>query len=119
MLARGGAPDDRRSVARAARRHDLARGGCALAASAVAASLPPGARMIDAGYVASEVRGTVVVDAERGLALPLLDDVFFEFVPVEDWDRGHPRHAPAHEIERRAATTTSSSRPPPACCAIT
>src|SRR5688572_15257536 len=63
-------------------------GGCAHAAEAVRLQLPPDARMIDAGYVASEMRGTVVVDAERGLALPLLEDVFFEFVPVEAWNRG-------------------------------
>ena len=48
-------------------------GGCAVAAEAVRQKLPPDARMIDAGYVASEVHGTVVVDAERNLALPLLD----------------------------------------------
>ncbi|HET7715339.1 MAG TPA: GH3 auxin-responsive promoter family protein [Bauldia sp.] len=64
------------------------QGSCALAASAVASLLPPGARVIEAGYVASEARSTVIVDADRGLGLPLLDDVFFEFVPVEDWDRG-------------------------------
>ena len=64
------------------------QGSCALAASAVASSLPPGARIIEAGYIASEVRSTVIVDPDRGLGLPLLDDVFFEFVPVEDWDRG-------------------------------
>ena len=46
-------------------------GGCSVAAAAVRQKLPPAAHMIDAGYVASEVHGTVVVDAERNLALPL------------------------------------------------
>ncbi|MCB1498826.1 MAG: GH3 auxin-responsive promoter family protein [Bauldia sp.] len=64
------------------------QGSCALAAAAVASLLPPGARLLEAGYVASETRSTVVVDVERGLGLPILDDVFFEFVPVGDWDRG-------------------------------
>src|SRR6185503_19219696 len=50
--------------------------GCATAAEHVRTLLPNGVRMIDAGYVASEVRGTVVVDAEQDLALPLLEDVF-------------------------------------------
>ena len=74
-------------------------GGCAHAAEAVRLQLPPGARMIDAGYVASELRGTVVVDAARGLALPLLEDVFFEFVPVEAWDRGVRATLLLHELE--------------------
>jgi hypothetical protein len=63
-------------------------GGCTLAARTVAGLLPPAARMIDFGYVASEMRGTVVIDADRDLALPLLEDVFFEFVPAEAWDDG-------------------------------
>jgi hypothetical protein len=74
-------------------------GGCAHAAEAVRLQLPPEARMIDAGYVASELRGTVVVDAARGLALPLLEDVFFEFVPAEAWDRGARATLLLHELE--------------------
>jgi len=54
--------------------------------------------MIDAGYVASEARGTIVVDAERGLALPLLGDVFFEFSPVADWVAGRPHTQLLHEL---------------------
>lgn len=73
-------------------------GGCALAAEAVRKQLPAGARMIDAGYVASEMRGTIVVDIERGLALPLLSDVFFEFAPVEAWDRGERQTLLLHEL---------------------
>ncbi len=73
-------------------------GGCALAAEAVRAQLPAGARMVDAGYVASEVRGTIVVDVARGLALPLLEDVFFEFVPVEAWDAGERSTTLLHQL---------------------
>ncbi len=73
-------------------------GGCAVAAAAVRQKLPPDARMIDAGYVASEVHGTVVVDAERNLALPLLDSVFFEFVPVDDWNSGQRDTLLLHEL---------------------
>lgn len=73
-------------------------GGCALAADAVRRQLPPGAGMVDAGYLASEVHGTIVLDVERGLALPLLDDVFFEFVPVEEWDSGGRSTVLLHEL---------------------
>jgi hypothetical protein len=72
--------------------------GCAAAAAGVRAQLPPRARAVDAGYVASEVRGTVVVDAERNLALPLLEHVFFEFAPVDAWDAGDRRTLLLHEI---------------------
>jgi hypothetical protein len=54
--------------------------------------------MIDAGYVASEVHGTIVVDAERNLALPLLESVFFEFVPVDDWNAGQRDTLLLHEL---------------------
>jgi hypothetical protein len=74
-------------------------GGCSVAAEAVRQLLPPAARMIDAGYVASEVRGTIVVDADRGLALPLLDEVFFEFAPVADWTAGKRETLFLHELK--------------------
>jgi hypothetical protein len=73
-------------------------GGCAVAAEAVRRQLPAQARMVDAGYVASEARGTIVLDVARGLALPLLDDVFFEFVPVDAWDRGVRDTLLLHEL---------------------
>jgi hypothetical protein len=75
--------------------------GCATAADHVRTLLPAGARMIDAGYVASEVRGTVVVDAARNLALPLLEDVFFEFVPDDACDAGARDTLLLHELEQQ------------------
>jgi hypothetical protein len=77
-------------------------GSCALAADAVRQALPPGARVIEAGYVASEFRGTVVVDVERALALPVLRDVFFEFAPSEAWDAGRRDTLLLHELEEGA-----------------
>jgi hypothetical protein len=74
-------------------------GSCALAANAVGRSLPAGAKLIEAGYVASELYGTVVVDAERSLALPVLEDVFFEFVRAADWDAGRRETLLLHELE--------------------
>jgi hypothetical protein len=74
-------------------------GSCALAADVVRQALPAGARLIEAGYVASEFRGTVTVDVDRSLALPLLGDVFFEFVPAEAWDAGRRETLLLHELE--------------------
>lgn len=77
--------------------------GSATAAAHVQTLLPSHVRMIDAGYVASEVRGTVVIDADRNLALPLLEDVFFEFVPVEAWDAGERSTLLLDELEQGAS----------------
>ncbi|HEX5007310.1 MAG TPA: GH3 auxin-responsive promoter family protein, partial [Hyphomonadaceae bacterium] len=74
-------------------------GGCAIAAAAVRDQLPPGAVMVDAGYVASEVRGTIVMDIKSNLALPMLRDVFFEFVPASAWESGERNTALLHELE--------------------
>ena len=73
-------------------------GGCAVAAQAVQQLLPASARMVDAGYVASEVRGTIVLDAQRNLALPMIEDVFFEFVPVAEWTSDQRQTRLLHEI---------------------
>jgi hypothetical protein len=74
-------------------------GGCAIAGEKVRAELPPDCRMVDAGYVASEVRGTIVVDIENNLALPMLQDVFFEFAEVNAWDVGKRDTLLLHELE--------------------
>jgi hypothetical protein len=89
------------TLASAARHHDLARRR-QRQPSRVRTLLPSHVRMVDAGYVASEVRGTVVVDVDRNLALPLLEDVFFEFVPTEDWDAGERATLLLDELEQGA-----------------
>jgi hypothetical protein len=74
-------------------------GGCVHAAAAVRAQLPNGAGMVDGGYVASELRGTIVVDATRNLALPMLGQVFFEFIENSAWDRGERDTLLLHQLE--------------------
>jgi hypothetical protein len=79
--------------------HTWLGGGCAIAAQAVRAQLPPGATMVDGGYVASEVRGTIVVDVEMNRALPMLGDVFYEFAEVGAWESGARDTLLLHELE--------------------
>jgi len=45
------------------------------------------------------MRGTIVVDADRDLALPLLEDVFFEFVPLAGWENGDRETLLIDELE--------------------
>jgi hypothetical protein len=72
------------------------------AAAHIRTLLPTNVRMVDAGYVASEVRGTVVVDVDRNLALPLLEDMFFEFVPTEAGDAGERATLMLDELQQGA-----------------
>ncbi len=50
--------------------------------------LPAGARTIELGYLASEVRGTVNVDVRQNICLPMLSDTFFEFANRHGWESG-------------------------------
>ncbi len=42
----------------------------------------------DVGYIASECHGTTPVDGDGKAAIPTFDQVYFEFVPREQWDTG-------------------------------
>jgi hypothetical protein len=74
-------------------------GSCALAAEAVRDALPASAVIMDAGYVASEFRGTVVTRPGASFGVPLLQDLFFEFAPVDRWDQGSRETLLLHQIE--------------------
>ena len=68
-------------------------GSCGVAIRALKPMLPPDCGIIELGYVASEVHGTVNVDPERNVCLPTLDQAIFEFVPRESWESGGPTDA--------------------------
>ena len=63
-------------------------GSCGVAIRNLVPTLTNGCAIIELGYVASEVHGTVNVDPWRNLCLPTLDHTFFEFVPRADWEAG-------------------------------
>ena len=63
-------------------------GSCGVAIRNLRPALPPGCGIIELGYVASEVHGTVNVDPRRNLCLPSVDHTFFEFAPRADWEAG-------------------------------
>ena len=64
-------------------------GSCGVAIRNLRPALPPGCGIIELGYVASEVHGTVNVDPRRNLCLPTLDHTFFEFAARADWEAGN------------------------------
>lgn len=72
---------------------------CQLPLGELRAQLPPEARVLELGYVASEFRGTMTVDPETGGGLPLLTDHFFEFVECTDWEQGKENFLTLDELE--------------------
>lgn len=61
-------------------------GSCGVAIGNLAPSLPDRCRVIELGYIASEVHATVNVDVERDACLPMLCDTFFEFAERDAWE---------------------------------
>ena len=54
-------------------------GSCGVALSSLKPTLPERCLVIEVGWVASELQGTINVDARNNICLPLLEDTFFEF----------------------------------------
>lgn len=54
-------------------------GSCGVAIGNLVPALPRHCRVVELGYIASEVHATVNVDVERDACLPMLCDTFFEF----------------------------------------
>ena len=74
-------------------------GSCGVPLRRLSGLLPAGVTIIEAGYLASEVRGTVNVDVRRNLCLPTLFHTFFEFADRQDWESGAAELQGLHELE--------------------
>jgi len=72
-------------------------GSCGMALSTLKRYLGPDTKIIEAGYLASEVRGTITL--EDGIGLPTLTDNFFEFVKRDDWENEQLDFRLLHELE--------------------
>lgn len=64
-------------------------GNCALLLPKLKKQLLPETKIIEMGYLSSEFRGTITIDCDRNLGIPTLQDNFFEFAEVDDWDSGN------------------------------
>jgi hypothetical protein len=74
-------------------------GSCAVPLAALAGSYPPDCRVVEFGYAASELLGTVNVDAAQGRCLPAFLDTLFEFVERSAWEAGERRFLALDELE--------------------
>ena len=74
-------------------------GSCVIPLATLRPQLPEASKIIEAGYVASEFRGTINVDVGRNLCLPTLTDHYFEFVQRDAWERGADKYLRLDELE--------------------
>ncbi|MSU62823.1 MAG: hypothetical protein EXS31_10570 [Pedosphaera sp.] len=75
-------------------------GSCGIALESLRSKLPANARIMDLGYLASELRVTVTIDAASGAGLPTFWENFFEFVATEEWERGEARFLTLDQLEK-------------------
>ena len=75
------------------------RGSCGLAVTRLGEVLPETAAVVELGYLASEVRGTVAVDTTSGNCVPTLGDNYFEFVDRDTWESGDHRFLSLADLE--------------------
>jgi hypothetical protein len=75
-------------------------GSCRFALEGLRPHLASDTPVFEAGYAASEFRGSINVDPTRNLCLPTLADVFFEFVESDSWERGERHFLGLEEIEQ-------------------
>ena len=73
-------------------------GSCGIALDSLRRMLPRETRVMELGFVATELRATVADNLESSACVPLLQDHFFEFVERDLWDRGEPEFKLLHEL---------------------
>lgn len=74
-------------------------GSCGIALDALRRALPDGCSVMELGYQATEMRGTLALDREAPGGLPPLDHHFFEFVDQERWESGDPAFLGVADLE--------------------
>ena len=74
-------------------------GSCGFALSKLTPMLPVDCRVYEFGYNSSEFRGTINVDLENNLCLPMFQHSYFEFVECDDWENGRKRFLGLHELD--------------------
>jgi hypothetical protein len=74
-------------------------GNCALLLPKLCELIPEHTRLVDLGYLSSEFRGGIVVDARENLEIPALLHNFYEFVERDSWEINQPRFLSLNQLE--------------------
>lgn len=75
-------------------------GSCGIALSSLSGLLPADIPIIELGYLASEFRGTLNIDARTNVCLPTLFQTYLEFVERDAWEAGGSDFLGLHELEQ-------------------
>lgn len=74
-------------------------GSCGIAINHIKPAFPKETTFIDLGYLSSEMRGTITLDASSNGGLPTLMDHFFEFTEVNQYEEGSRETLTIDELE--------------------
>jgi hypothetical protein len=77
-------------------------GSCGIALDALKKKLSAGTRVVELGYLASELRATVTIDQQTGAGLPMINQHFYEFIERRDWEAGGRHCLRLHELREGA-----------------
>ena len=63
-------------------------GSCAISLKSITPRFPRDTKVVELGYLSSEVRGTITIDLETNEGIPTIQENFFEFVEKDAWEKG-------------------------------
>lgn len=75
-------------------------GSCGSALARLRLELPAGTRVVELGYLASELRGSFTLDPTQAGGVPNLRHAFFEFVEKERWEADRPDFLLLDQLEQ-------------------
>ena len=78
-------------------------GNCRIAMQRLLDSLPATIKVIELGYVATEFRATMTCDAKTNAGIPLLEQMYYEFVEKNDWETGVRETLAVEQLEQGRA----------------
>ena len=75
-------------------------GSCGTALNGLSGLLPADIPIIELGYLASEFRGTLNIDARNNVCLPTFFQTYFEFAERDAWEAGGSEFLGLHELDQ-------------------
>ena len=73
-------------------------GSCGILIPALKEQLASSTKVVELGYLSSEFRGTITIDALDNIEIPSLDENFYEFIAVNDLENEDPSFLRLKEI---------------------
>ncbi len=74
-------------------------GSCGVAITSLKKALPTDSHIIDLGYLASELRGTITFEDTGSSGVPTFKDVFYEFIEANDYECGQRQTITLNQLQ--------------------